>query len=142
MKKQAPRRRTKRTIPKKKWDRTALAKAKFITAYKHRGNVTKACAACHVSRSAYYEWLAEDAAFEGAVETAYEAVIDHVEDRLMRLINRGEPSAVYFFLKCRAKNRGYVERQQIDANLNLTAKMSMADLRKSIKGTQDANAGK
>ena len=39
-----------------------------------------------------------------------ESNIDIAESKLMELIRKGQPSAVIFFLKCLAKERGYVER--------------------------------
>ena len=39
-----------------------------------------------------------------------ESNIDIAESKLMELIRKGQPSAIIFFLKCLAKDRGYVER--------------------------------
>jgi hypothetical protein len=106
---------TKRTAIKKQRDRAALSKKKFLSLYAdHKGNVSKLCAACHIGRATYYEWLKADVKFKAACDSAFEAIVDHVEDKLRQLIDAAEPSAIYFFLKCRAKNRGYVERQEVE----------------------------
>jgi len=51
-----------------------------------------------------------------------------------------DTSAIIFWLKNRRPDL-WRDRQQIDGNFHLTGKLSMAELQKSIKGTQDAVAG-
>lgn len=41
-----------------------------------------------------------------------EKLIDRAEAKLQELINNGEQSAIFFFLKCQAKHRGYIERTE------------------------------
>ena len=50
---------------------------------------------------------------EAVRNEAKETLIDKVESKLIELIEKGEPSAIYFFLKCQVKHRGCVERQEI-----------------------------
>jgi Tfp pilus assembly protein PilX len=45
-----------------------------------------------------------------AAESAIEGVKDLAEAKLYNAINNGESWAICFFLKCRAKDRGYIER--------------------------------
>ena len=52
----------------------------------------------------------------------------------------GDTTAMIFWLKNR-RPKEWRDRQQIDGNLNVTGKMSMAALRQSLKGTKDADAG-
>lgn len=99
---------------------------------KSRGIVTTACQNANVSRSQFYEWQNTDPQFKAAVEDVNESAIDHVESKLLEKINgikmaaKGQeddgatavyslpPSdtAIIFFLKCKAKKRGYVERTE------------------------------
>ena len=51
-----------------------------------------------------------------------------------------DTTAIIFWLKNRRPDM-YRDSQRIDGNVSITAKMSMADLKKSIKGIQDAIAG-
>jgi hypothetical protein len=111
-------------------------KALLIALADALGNVTTACKVSGVSRSNYYSWVrpegkSYDPIFAGAVNDITEATIDHVEDKLHELIDGVEiyrtnkdgtkriygqapdTGAICFFLKCRAKHRGYVERQEI-----------------------------
>jgi len=55
----------------------------------------------------------EDTAFKAAVEEIRESAIDHVESKLFSLIDSGDTGSTIFFLKTRAKKRGYVERSEI-----------------------------
>jgi len=66
-----------------------------------------------VARSTFYRWMDEDTAFKAAVEEIRESAIDHVESKLFSLIDSGDTGSTIFFLKTRAKKRGYVERSEI-----------------------------
>ncbi len=63
------------------------------------------CKKIDVSRSTIYRWRDEDPAFAKAYNKAMEAgadVLDDVaESKLLELINRADPSAVFFYLKHR-----------------------------------------
>ena len=90
------------------------------------GIVTDACKKCDVPRSTYYSWLNGDPEFKKAVDDTQEQAIDFVEGKLFSKINgvamQGEEGEVYyqapsdtaiiFYLKTKAKKRGYVERQE------------------------------
>lgn len=39
--------------------------------------------------------------------------LDWAESRLLELINRGDKTAILFYLKCKGKARGYTERQEV-----------------------------
>jgi hypothetical protein len=95
-------------------ERIAEQKRKFLIAYtEHKGIVKYACEAIKISRTTFYEWRNEDAAFAQACIDACEAAIDHVEHKLHKLINKGDTTAILFYMRCKAKQRGFVERQEI-----------------------------
>ncbi len=91
------------------------------------GIVKDACRKAGVPRSTYYSWLKDDPEFKLLVEETQEEAIDFVEGKLFEKINgvamAGEEGNVYyqppsdtaiiFYLKTKAKKRGYVERQEI-----------------------------
>ena len=105
---------TKRTLIKKGRDSTAVSKQRFLLLFGlNKGNISNVCAALHMGRSTFYEWLKEDAIFKAAYDNEQEALIDHVESKLFELIDRKDTTAIIFFLKTRAKARGYVERQEV-----------------------------
>lgn len=95
------------------------------------GIVTSACRSVEVARSTYYQWLKEDAVFKELVDDIQEVAIDYVESKLFEKIEGveatqrngtdGEPvvysippsdTAIIFYLKTKAKKRGYIERQE------------------------------
>jgi hypothetical protein len=95
-------------------------KQAFIKAYQANfGIVAGACKSVNISRTTYYNWLKDDPEFKAAVE-AIEPVndlLDLAENKLVHLINKGNPAAIFFLLKTKGKERGYIERQEIDASI-------------------------
>ena len=110
------------------------------------GIVTDACRKADVPRSTFYKWMNEDEEFKKAVDDTQEEAIDFVEGQLFKKINgvtttktnqEGEeygtydipPSdtAIIFYLKTKGKKRGYVERQEIAADVNVNAKPTWFD---------------
>jgi hypothetical protein len=90
---------------------TAKKKKIFLAVFDSKmGNISKACEAVPIDRRTYYNWIEKDEKFKAATEDVVEKLIDHVEDKLKYQINSGDTTAIIFFLKTRAKNRGYVER--------------------------------
>ena len=75
-------------------------------------HISKACEAANISRKTYYRWI-EDQEFKDQVEAVNEGLNDHVEHQLLQKIDSGDTTAIIFFLKTRAKDRGYVEKQEI-----------------------------
>src|SRR5438045_2076104 len=101
------------------------------------GVVSEACKSIGLARSTFYSWMKSDKEFKAAVEEIQEVAIDYVESKLfekIRGIQTGKyqdgelvvydqpPSdtAIIFYLKTKAKKRGYVERQEIDAKIEET----------------------
>ena len=80
---------------------------------KSRGYVTKAAYLLGCSRSTFYVYLKRFKTAQQALEDVREARHDHVESKLMELIDGGNVAATIFYLKTQCKHRGYVERQEI-----------------------------
>lgn len=98
------------------------------------GNVSEACRKTNLSRSAFYEYCNSDTDFKQAVEDIEESNIDLVESKLFERINGvsigktnkdGElniyelppdNTSIIFYLKCKAKKRGYIDRQEVNVN--------------------------
>jgi len=88
----------------------------FMSAFeKHSCNVKQTCTAAGVSRTQYYKWLKVDT-FKKLVDDVVEGLIDDVESQLYMNIMDGKESSIFFFLKTRAKHRGYIEKQEIEMN--------------------------
>jgi hypothetical protein len=94
----------------------------FIEAlHSNFGNITKACQSCDISRQTYYDWIDKDEGFKFHVKNIEEYIIDTVESDLHKQIKEGNTVATIFYLKTKAKHRGYVERQesrQVDKDNN------------------------
>jgi len=49
-----------------------------------------------------------------AKERAEEKILDIAEAQLFKNIKEGKEASLFFFLKCRGKHRGYVEKHQVE----------------------------
>lgn len=97
--------------PKKRKELQSL----FIDALMNSaGNISHACKKIGISRNTYYEWRKDDREFDSSCEEQQEAIIDMVETKLMSNIQEGKTAEIIFFLKTKAKHRGYVEKQELD----------------------------
>ena len=85
-----------------------------------KGIITMACNKANINRSCHYDWIDDIEGFKEAVEDATEAAIDHVESKLYNLIDANDTTATIFYLKTKAKKRGYVERQETEISGSLS----------------------
>lgn len=74
------------------------------------GIVTTACKKAGVSRDWYYDNIKADPEFAKKCAEVQEVAIDFAESHLFEQIKDNIPSSTMFFLKTRAKHRGYIER--------------------------------
>ena len=77
------------------------------------GVVTTACKKVGIGRTTYYEYYNTDPAFKEAIDDLQNVAIDFAESQLHKQINEGTVTATIFYLKTKGKNRGYVERQEL-----------------------------
>jgi len=111
-----------------------ITKADILAALESKnGIVTEACKSIGLNRSTYYLWLSDDIEFKAKVEEIQDVAIDYVESKLFEKItgvavkkgetDDGEPivydippsdTAIIFYLKTKAKKRGYIERNEVD----------------------------
>lgn len=88
------------------------SKGKFLEALAAAaGIVLTACESVNVSRSTYYRWYKDDAAFAERVDEISEEQLDFVEGKLLKSIKEGDTTAIIFYLKTKGKKRGYSEKQ-------------------------------
>jgi hypothetical protein len=79
-----------------------------------QGLIYHACKkAGNISRSTYYRYMREDEEFAQAVEDIKEAQIDYVEGQLIKNISNGRETSIIFYLKSKARDRGYAEKLDI-----------------------------
>ena len=105
--------------------KTAEAKQDFLLAFEAKaGNVKVACQAMGMPRSTYYKWRRTDPAFSEAADDILEGLKDFAESKLMINISLGKEASIFFFLKCKAKDRGYIER----VDINHSGRLSLEDV--------------
>jgi len=102
-------------------DKTDILKGNMLQALeKTLGVVTPAAKIANIARQTHYEWMREDAIYKEAVNAIEEMTLDFAESKLHKLIQEGNFTATIFFLKTKGRNRGYIERQEIEAkNINV-----------------------
>lgn len=93
-----------------KIDKEALKQA--IKHYK--GNVSEIAESLSVSRQTVYNHLKEDEDMWSLLTDARENIIDFAESKLLKLIEQENAQVIMFTLKTLGKNRGYVEKSEID----------------------------
>ncbi len=79
------------------------------------GIVTFACEKVGLSRQTFYRWYREDADFKERADAINELQIDIAEASLLKKIQKGDTTAIIFYLKTKGKSRGYTERKEIVA---------------------------
>lgn len=124
-----------------------------------KGIVTDAVRKAGIGRTTFYGWLKDDPDFKAKVDEIQDVAIDFVEGKLFEKINgvqvrkgtdseTGEdivydlpPSdvAITFYLKTKAKKRGYVERQELTGSdgSNLFSDKSDDDLKTMLQQVLD-----
>lgn len=68
-----------------------------------------------ITRTTHYEWMKTDPDYKKAIEDVVEGQKDFVEAALFRNIKDGREASTIFYLKTKARDRGYIE---VNANLN------------------------
>lgn len=125
------RKETKEDTLKKEALSTEMKKKAMISALTSSlGIISQAIKKVGISRSTHYKWLAKDIEYKNEVEDIENIAIDFVESKLHELIYEGNVACVIFYLKCKAKSRGYVERSEVEikhTNPDLSG-MSTAEL--------------
>ena len=67
-----------------------------------------------MSRQAFYERANKDEDLLAALQDSREEIIDFAETKLIELIRDGNASAIFFYLRTVGKDRGYIEKQEIE----------------------------
>ena len=78
------------------------------------GHISNACISANIPRRTFYNWIDKDKDFKDKVDEVGEALVDHVESKLMQKINDLDSTCIIFYLKCKGKSRGYREKTEIE----------------------------
>lgn len=78
------------------------------------GIITSSCRETGISRNTFYEWYKDDEDFRKSVDDINEITLDFAESQLMQKIREGSERSIFFYMKYKAKKRGYIETQEIE----------------------------
>lgn len=78
------------------------------------GNLAGVARRFNVDRNAVWKMVQKYPTLQQVVKDCREGIKDIAESALQRAIMQGEAWAICFFLKTQAKDRGYLERYEID----------------------------
>ena len=78
------------------------------------GNLTLAAKSLRIARPTLYKWIRGNKRLEEAIQKGRDERLDFAESRLDKLIQEGNATAIIFFLKTQGRERGYIERKEIE----------------------------
>ena len=106
-------------------ERRAKEKAQFLEALRAKfGNATEAAKAVGISKQSAYNWRRDDPVFAAEWDEVNESLKDFAESKLLLNISRGKEASIFFFLNCKAKDRGYIDR----VDINHSGRLSLEDV--------------
>lgn len=85
-----------------------------------KGVISAIATRLHVERQTVYSYMERYATVKQAIEDERESMKDYAEGKLYQHIKEDNITALIFYLKTQASDRGYVERLRIEGNVNLT----------------------
>jgi hypothetical protein len=104
-----------------------------------KGIVSAAAQALKCSRQTVQAYLHRYASVRKAADEANESMKDFVEQQLIKNIAAGKEASIFFYLKCKARDRGYIERLRTE-NFNLNWNdLSTEQLRRLAAGEDPAD---
>ncbi len=110
---------TKTTAPKtatKKQTTTSKKEAFLKNFEKYLGIISTSCKATGITRQTYYNWINTDNDFNKKVNDITELQKDFVESKLIENIKDNDTTAIIFYLKTKAKDRGYTDKTEIEVS--------------------------
>lgn len=93
--------------------------ALLIALEKNLGNISLATKAIGLDRCTFYRWCETDPDFKAKADAVKEVALDFAESALFKQIQDGDTTATIFYLKTQGKNRGYIERQEVDTHISM-----------------------
>jgi hypothetical protein len=78
------------------------------------GIVSPAADQAGITPQTHYRWMHESPTYAEAVKEIKNRAIDFVESKLIKNIKDGDPGQICFYLKCQGKERGWVERSELN----------------------------
>jgi hypothetical protein len=106
---------------------------------KSLGIVTPACKEVGISRNTFYTWYKEDIDFKKRVDDINDITLDFAENQLLRKIKEGSERSILFYMKYKARHRGYNEELNINANVKVEQPLLLPLKKSSDDDLHDSN---
>lgn len=108
--------------------KNAESKAKFLKLYRQKlCNITATCEANNnMARSTFYQWREKDKDFDEKCIEIEESLLDFAESQLLKNIKDGKETSLIFFLKCKGKKRGYIDKYELEHSGDVGIKIDVA----------------
>ena len=90
-------------------DSSKIKELLLVALEKSLGIVTPACKDVGISRMTFYRYYNEDVDFKKAVDDINDITLDFVENQLLRKIKEGSERSIMFYMKYKARKRGYTD---------------------------------
>lgn len=114
-----------------------ISASKAIEAAKgSRGFVTAIAKTLGCSRTHIYNLMEKYPTFKQAIIDEREEIKDFAESKLFSLIDDANPTAIIFYLKTQARDRGYVERQEVRSYNVDVSQLSDDELERLARGEE------
>lgn len=88
----------------------AIIKALYATG----GMIARAAEKLGIDYTTLYKYLRQTPELKDVVMHIRESQLDLAETKLLENIKEGKEASIFFYLKCKAQERGYIEKQQIE----------------------------
>lgn len=85
---------------------------------KSLGVVTQAATLAGLDRGTHYKWMENDPEYVVAVKNLENVSLDFAESKLFKQVEKGNITAIIFYLKCKGRKRGYIDRVEITQPLD------------------------
>jgi len=109
----------------------------FLEALKEQlGVVTSAAKQTGISRMAHYKWM-KDPEYAEEVNKIDDLVLDFAENALFKLMQDKNTAAIIFFLKCKGKKRGYIEKPEIMIDKQLNVQINQKEAQRAIEALKE-----
>ena len=114
-------------------EKIAHNKALFLEALGQRnGLINAASVFTKIPYRTHKNWYDADPEYKDQIDQILETQLDKVESALLKRISSEDTTAIIFYLKCKGKGRGYIERQELDLGAGTKVTINFGDGDKDI----------
>lgn len=119
---------------KRKTIRTDRARAAFLAVFSETCNVSEACRAANIGRSAAYAWRNDDAEFAADWDDAEQTAVDALEKVAWERAKSGKSDRMLEILLKAHRPDKFVERSKVDMNVTAISDELEAARRRATEG--------